>query len=88
MPVNVIHFEHEGRARWGVARQGRIVPIPGVFSSTGAFVRAADVAALAALDVPSPARQRLGALLPEKPARTAASTWVGNTTPSSRRNEG
>ena len=53
MSVNVIHFEHEGRTRWGVARQGSIVPIPGVFSSTGAFVRAADVAALAALDGPA-----------------------------------
>jgi 2,4-diketo-3-deoxy-L-fuconate hydrolase len=53
MAVNIIHFEHGGSVRWGVIRRGRISPIPGTFSSTAAFVRAADHDVLAALDGPT-----------------------------------
>lgn len=49
MPLNVIHYELDGRAQWGVVRDGFITPIPGQFASTGSFVRDADVAALRAL---------------------------------------
>ena len=49
MPIHVIHFEHQGRALWGVVRNKRITPIPGDFASTAAFVRGVDLAALAAL---------------------------------------
>ncbi len=49
MPLHVIHFEHQGRARWGVVRNRAITPIPGDFAGTADFVRAADPAALAAL---------------------------------------
>jgi len=49
VPIHVIHFEHQGRVQWGVLRNGTITPIPGDFTSTGAFVRAVDHAALAAI---------------------------------------
>jgi 2,4-diketo-3-deoxy-L-fuconate hydrolase len=49
MTLNVIHYELEGRAQWGVVSDGLITPIPGEFANTGSFVRAADVAALRAL---------------------------------------
>jgi 2,4-diketo-3-deoxy-L-fuconate hydrolase len=60
MSINVIHFEHQGHARWGVVREGRITPIEGSFASTAAFVRSADVAALSALT---------GAMLDERDVR-------------------
>jgi len=47
--LHVIHFEHQGRAQWGVVRDGAITPIPADHASTADFVRAADHAALAAL---------------------------------------
>jgi 2,4-diketo-3-deoxy-L-fuconate hydrolase len=47
--TNVIHFEHRGRAQWGVVRERRITPIPGDFASTEAFVRAARLEELASL---------------------------------------
>lgn len=46
MTLNVIRYEAEGRAQWGVVRDGNITPIPGELTSTGSFVNAADVAAL------------------------------------------
>jgi 2,4-didehydro-3-deoxy-L-rhamnonate hydrolase len=49
MSINVIHFEHEGRAQWGVVRNRRVTPIAGSFANTAALVRFADVAALSAL---------------------------------------
>lgn len=49
MPIHVIHFEHQGRALWGVVRNKTITPIPGDFASTAALVRGVDLAALAAL---------------------------------------
>lgn len=53
MALNVMHFEHRGRAQWGVVRDARITPIPGEFPSTADFVRAADLDSLAALDGPT-----------------------------------
>lgn len=53
MALNVMFFEHSGRAQWGVVRDARITPIPGEFPSTADFVRAADLDALAALDGPT-----------------------------------
>jgi 2-keto-4-pentenoate hydratase/2-oxohepta-3-ene-1,7-dioic acid hydratase in catechol pathway len=47
--INIIHFEHQGRAQWGVVREGRITAIAGTFANTAAFVRSADLAALSAL---------------------------------------
>lgn len=64
MPIHVIHFEHQGRAQWGVIRNDAITPIPGTFASTGAFVRSADPAALASLDGPSLARADVVLLSP------------------------
>lgn len=49
MAIHVIHFEHEGRAQWGVVRNRRITPIAGSYASTAAFVRSADPVALSAL---------------------------------------
>ncbi len=64
MSVNVLHFEHQGRARWGVVRAGRVVPIPGDFASTGALVRAVRAADLARLDGPSLAESEVKLLSP------------------------
>ncbi|RBP18367.1 2-keto-4-pentenoate hydratase/2-oxohepta-3-ene-1,7-dioic acid hydratase in catechol pathway [Roseiarcus fermentans] len=49
MPLNVLHFKHEGRAQWGVARAGRITPIPGDFATTRAFLEANAIETLSAL---------------------------------------
>lgn len=50
MPINILHFEHRGRAQWGVVRQGRVTPIPGSFASTAALLRAVNAAELAGLE--------------------------------------
>ena len=52
MALNVIRFEHQNRAQWGIVRQGRITPIPGEFLSTGDFIQGTSLAALANLDAP------------------------------------
>lgn len=43
MPVNVMHFQHQGRAQWGVVREGQITPIPGDYRTTADFIRSANV---------------------------------------------
>jgi 2-keto-4-pentenoate hydratase/2-oxohepta-3-ene-1,7-dioic acid hydratase in catechol pathway len=53
MPVNVLHFRHQGRAQWGVVRNKLITPIPGEFDTTGAFIRANRVETLSTLSGPS-----------------------------------
>ena len=53
MPLNVQHFKHEGRARWGVVRDGRITPVPGAFETTRAFLEANSIEALSRLDGPA-----------------------------------
>lgn len=40
MAINVVRFEREGTIQWGVLRDGMIVPVPGDFPTTGAFVTA------------------------------------------------
>lgn len=53
MAVHTLRYEHQGRVSWGVVRSGSITPIPGEFATTRDFVRAADVATLAALTGPT-----------------------------------
>lgn len=38
MAVNAVRFEDEGGIRWGVIRDGQIVPVPGNYLTTGAFI--------------------------------------------------
>ncbi len=38
MALNVLRFKHQGRAQWGVVRDGRITPVPGDFPTTRAFL--------------------------------------------------
>lgn len=53
MPLHVLRFENAGRAQWGVLRDGKITPIAGDASSTGNFVRNADVRALSEMAGPT-----------------------------------
>jgi 2,4-didehydro-3-deoxy-L-rhamnonate hydrolase len=53
MPLNILHFSHQGRSQWGVVRQGTITPIPGEFATTAMFLHANDIASLAALQGPT-----------------------------------
>lgn len=49
MPINIIHFEHDGRPQWGVIREGRITRVPGAFATTAEFLQANALDALASL---------------------------------------
>lgn len=49
MTLNIVRYEHQGRAGWGVIRKDRITPVPGVFATTGDFIRGTTMPALAAL---------------------------------------
>ena len=49
MPLNVLHFKHEGRAQWGIIRDGRITPVPKAFATTRAFLEANSIEALSQL---------------------------------------
>lgn len=40
MAINCIHFEHQGKAQWGVVSEGSITPIAGEYPTTAAFVQA------------------------------------------------
>ena len=53
MPLNVLHFKHEGRAQWGVVRDGRITPVPGDFATTRAFLEANSIETLSRLSGPT-----------------------------------
>jgi 2-keto-4-pentenoate hydratase/2-oxohepta-3-ene-1,7-dioic acid hydratase in catechol pathway len=53
MSLNILHYSDQGRARWGVIRQGKITPVPGEFATTADFIQANDVAQLSALDGPT-----------------------------------
>lgn len=53
MPLHVLHYKHQGRAQWGVIRQGAITPIPGEFETTGDFLHANRIESLAALSGPA-----------------------------------
>jgi len=47
MAINVVHYEHQGRTAWGVLRGTRVTPVPGEFATTGDFISANRVEALA-----------------------------------------
>ncbi|MDR3418489.1 MAG: fumarylacetoacetate hydrolase family protein [Nevskia sp.] len=53
MALNVLHFKHQGRAQWGVVRQGIVTPIPGEFHTTAEFLRANRIETLASLNDPT-----------------------------------
>jgi len=49
MTLNIVRYQHQGRAQWGVIRDGLITPVPGEFATTGDFIRGTTLPALAAL---------------------------------------
>jgi 2,4-didehydro-3-deoxy-L-rhamnonate hydrolase len=49
MSLHVLHYKHQGRAQWGIIRNGFITPIPGEFKTTADFVRSHSIEALSAL---------------------------------------
>ncbi|WP_233809283.1 fumarylacetoacetate hydrolase family protein [Paraburkholderia sp. HP33-1] len=53
MSVNVVHFEQENRARWGVLRGRSIVPLEKTWKSTGDFIRDNSVSSLRVLQGPA-----------------------------------
>ena len=53
MSLHVLHYRHEGHARWGVVRNGAITPIPGEFATTAEFIAANPVERLIELDGPT-----------------------------------
>ena len=50
MSLNIVHFEYQSRAQWGVIRGTQITPIPGEFLTTGDFIRGTTLVELAALE--------------------------------------
>jgi 2,4-didehydro-3-deoxy-L-rhamnonate hydrolase len=46
MSIDVIRFQHNSQVRWGVLREGRIMPIPGELSTTGDLIRSASAGEL------------------------------------------
>lgn len=52
MSLHVLHYQYEGRARWGVVRNGAITPIPGEFATTAEFIAANPVERLVELEGP------------------------------------
>ncbi len=51
MALNLVRYEHQNQARWGVLHGQKIAPIPGDYATTGDLVRAANIAELKALPV-------------------------------------
>lgn len=43
MALNIIHFEYQQKARWGVVRSGKITPIAGEYASTADFLKAVNI---------------------------------------------
>lgn len=39
MALNVLHYRHQHQDAWGIVIDGRIIPIPGVYPTTGDFIR-------------------------------------------------
>lgn len=64
MPLNVLHFRHQGRAQWGVVRNGAVTPVPGEFATTAAFLRANGIEVLSRLDGPALAEAEVERLSP------------------------
>lgn len=53
MSLNIIRFDHQNRAQWGVIRGSTITPIPGDYATTGALIVGTSIAELAALQGPT-----------------------------------
>jgi 2,4-didehydro-3-deoxy-L-rhamnonate hydrolase len=53
MPLNVLHFKHDGRPQWGVVRDGAVTPVPGDFPTTRAFLAANPLETLTRLQGPT-----------------------------------
>jgi 2,4-didehydro-3-deoxy-L-rhamnonate hydrolase len=53
MALHVLHYRHEGHARWGVVRNGAVTPIEGEFATTAQFIAANPVERLTELDGPT-----------------------------------
>jgi 2,4-didehydro-3-deoxy-L-rhamnonate hydrolase len=53
MPLNVLHYRHEGRPQWGVVRDGTITPVRGDFATTRAFLEGNPLETLARLQGPA-----------------------------------
>ena len=51
MALNLVRYEHQNQARWGVLHGQKIAPIPGDYATTGDLVRAANIAEFKALPV-------------------------------------
>ena len=49
MALNVIRFQIQGVPQWGIVRNGQIMPVPGDFPTTGAFLAAHTIENLAPL---------------------------------------
>ena len=64
MPLNVLHYRHEGRPRWGVVRDGTVTPIPGDFPTTRALLEANSLDALSQLQGPTLAEADVELLSP------------------------
>ena len=64
MSLNVLHFEHQGRAQWGVVRNGVVTPVAGAFATTAAFLQSNPIEALSRLDGPGIAEKDVAWLSP------------------------
>lgn len=64
MALQIIRYAQNGQARWGVLRGQQITPVPGEYATTGDFIRAHSVAALAALEAPALPRSAVQLLSP------------------------
>ncbi|WP_434382201.1 fumarylacetoacetate hydrolase family protein [Melittangium boletus] len=64
MALHIVHFEHQGRARWGVLRENQIIPVPGHFATTGEFIRGTSHDELARLSGPGLAESEIKLLSP------------------------
>lgn len=53
MTLNIVHYEQDGRARWGVVRDKLICPIPDDFATTGDFLRGTNTTTLRAVSGPT-----------------------------------
>lgn len=49
MSLNIVRYEHQGRAQWGVIRGGQITPVPGDLATTGDFIRGSSLPELSKL---------------------------------------
>lgn len=43
MPINIARFEHGSEVHWGVVKDDSVLPIPGSFETTGAFIAGTNI---------------------------------------------